>query len=109
MTLSVRQLASETGDDPRDREHSWPTHTRMMFKRYEHLFSHTGGRIATTAGVLPALEPCCRTIVVNPTHRFALPQKQKRQDSLQSQAFSMVEMGDSNPGPLICEIRSAVG
>ena len=59
-------------------------------------------RVAKTADrIFAALEPNCRTIVVNAADRFALPRKEKRQNSMQSKAFPMVEMGDSRtPDPL---------
>lgn len=44
-----------------------------------------------------ALELNGRTIVVNAARRFALLRKQKRQSSLQSKAFPMVEMGGLDP------------
>lgn len=43
----------------------------MRFERYGHLFNHTTKCVAQTAGpIFAALEPDCRTIVVNAAHRF---------------------------------------
>jgi len=40
--------------------------TRMMFERYGHVFNHSAQRVAKTAdGIFAALEPNCRTTVVN--------------------------------------------
>jgi hypothetical protein len=60
------------------------------------------------ARIFAALKPYCRKIVVNAADRFALPRDQKRQNSLQNQVLSLVEMGDSNPRPLTYFARSQI-
>jgi hypothetical protein len=55
----------------------------MMLERYGQLFDYTAKRVAQTADrIFGALEPNCRTIVVNAAHRFALPRSQNAQNSL---------------------------
>ena len=56
------------------------------------------GRVAETADqVFAALEPNCRTIVVNAAERFGQPRPQKCQNSLQRRRFGVVEMGLEPP------------
>ena len=96
---TANSLLIEAGEDPLAIAGSLGhSDTRMMFERYGHLFDHTAKRVAQTVDrIFAALEPDCRTIVVNAAHRFALPRKQKRQNSLQSKAFPLVEMGGLEP------------
>ena len=107
---TANSLLIEAGKDPLAIAGSLGhSDTRMVFERYGHLFNHTAKGVAQTADrIFAVLEPDCRTIVVNAAHRFALPRKEKRQNSLQSKAFPLVEMGDSNPRPLTCRASSQI-
>ena len=91
---TANSLLIEAGEDPLAIAGSLGhADTRMMFERYGHLFSHSGRRVAKTADqIFAAFEPYCRKIVVNAADRFGKPRKQKRLNSLQNKAFSMVEM-----------------
>jgi integrase len=96
---TANSLLIEAGEDPLSIAGSLGhADTRMMFERYGHLFSHTAKRVAETADrIFDALESNCRAIVVNAADRFGKPRKQKRLNSLQNKAFSMVEMGGLEP------------
>jgi integrase len=96
---TANSLLIEAGEDPLAIAGSLGhADTRMMFERYGHLFSHSGRRVAKTADqIFAALETNCRTTVVNAADRFGKPRKQKRLNSLQNKAFSMVEMGGLEP------------
>jgi hypothetical protein len=62
---------------------------------------HTAKRVAQNAErIFAALEPDCRTIIVNAAHRFALPRKEKRQIPYKIRRFRRWKMGDSTPDPL---------
>jgi integrase len=96
---TANSLLIEAGEDPLAIAGSLGhSDTRMMFERYGHLFDHTAKRVAQTADrIFAALEPNCRTIVVNAADRFVLPRKQKRRNPSRSRAFLMVEMRGLEP------------
>ncbi len=96
---TANSLLIEAGEDPLAIAGSLGhSDTRMMFERYGHLFNHTGRRVAQTADqIFAALEPNCRTIVVNAADRFGQPRTSKRRNSLQSRHFDVVEMGGLEP------------
>jgi integrase len=96
---TANSLLIEAGEDPLAIAGSLGhADTRMMFERYGHLFNHTAKRVAQTADrIFAALEPNCRTIVVNAASRFGKPRKQKRPNPLQNGRSNVVEMRGLEP------------
>jgi integrase len=96
---TANSLLIEAGEDPLAIAGSLGhADTRMMFERYGHLFNHTARRVAQTADrIFAALEPNCRTIVVNAASRFGKPRKQKRPNPLQNGRSNVVEMRGLEP------------
>jgi integrase len=91
---TANSLLIEAGEDPLAIAGSLGhADTRMMFERYGHLFSHSGRRVAKTADeIFAALEPSCRTIVVNAADRFGKPRQRKTRKPLRDAGFQLVEM-----------------
>ena len=91
---TANSLLVEAGEDPLAIAGSLGhADTRMMFERYGHLFSHSGRHVAKTADeIFAALEPYCRTIVVNAADRFGQPRQRKTRKPLRDAGLDLVEM-----------------
>jgi Phage integrase family len=102
---TANSLLIEAGEDPLAIAGSLGhSDTWMMFERYGYLFDHTAKRVAQTADrICAALEPNCRTIVVNAADRFGLPRRKNAKIHYRIRRFRWWRWGDSNPRPLTCE------
>jgi hypothetical protein len=70
----------------------------VFLTRYGHLFNHSAQRVAQTADqIFAALEPGCRTIVVNAADRFGSRVKEKPANPYGMRVFQLVEMWGLEP------------